>query len=111
LSVRELAIINQGPEYYEFSSNFDGVRYYLVFNYNRRNDTWYMDLKDATRQTLLAGLACLTDTQFLVTRFGLDNVLWADGEILISDSTGEGEDPSYLNFGAEVSAFYLSIIS
>ena len=110
MSVKELAIVNQGPDYYEFSSVFDGQRFFIAFNYNSRNDTWYMDLKDANRQTLLAGLACLTNVQQLTARFALDEGLLV-GDILIADSNNQGIDPSFENFGDNVSAFYLSVVS
>ena len=110
MSTRELAIVTQGPVSYEFSSGFDGQRYYLQFDYNRRNDTWYMDLKDADRVTVLAGLACLTNVELLIGRFALDDT-FVFGDILIADSVAARLNPSYDNFGDVVSAFYTSVVS
>jgi hypothetical protein len=110
MSTKQLAIINQGPKRYEFSTSFDGVRYFFTFQYNKRNDTWYLDIKDIDRTPILTGLAGLTNSQFMTSRFVIDDFL-PFGEILIGDTSGAGNDPSYENFGDSVSAFYLSVIS
>lgn len=110
MSTKELAIINQGPDRYEFSSGFDGVRYLLTFSYNRRNDTWYLNIEDANKTRILTGLAVLTNTQNMTNRFVLDDFL-PGGDFLVSDINGNGVDPSYLNFGDTVSAFYLSVFT
>ena len=110
MTTKSLAIVNQGPDRYEFNTNFDGTRYFLIWQYNKRNDTWYLDIKDSENNPILTGLPALTDAQNLTHRFVLDGFLPA-GEILISDINGDGVDPSYDNFGETVSAFYLSILS
>jgi len=110
MTTKALAIINQGPKRYEFSTSFDGVRYFLTFQYNYRNDTWYLDINDSERNPILIGLAVLTNTHLMTSRFGIDDFLLL-GEILIADINDGGLDPSYENFGDEVSAFYTSIIS
>lgn len=110
MSTTELAIVNQGPNRYEFNSNFDGTRYFITVQYNKRNDTWYLDIKDADSNPILIGLPALTDIQNLTHRFVIDNFLPA-GEILISDINGDGLDPSFKSFGDTVSAFYLSILT
>ena len=110
MSTKELAVVNQGPVSYEFSSAFDGQRYYIQFDYNRRNDTWYMDLKDSDRVTVLAGLACLTNVELMIGKFALDDT-FVFGDMLIADSVGAKLDPTYENFGDQVSAFYTSVLS
>lgn len=110
MSTKELAIINQGPDRYEFSSGFDGVRYILTFSYNRRNDTWYLNIEDGNKTRILTGLVVLTNSQDISGRFVLDDFL-VGGEFLISDINANGDDPSFLNFGDTVSAFYLSVLT
>jgi len=107
-STKELQIVNQGPSSYQFSSNLDGVNIYLLFNYNRRNDTWYLDLLDSQLDNLLTGIPCLSNVDQLASRFSLDNVFIL-GDIIIADSSTDKDDPSYENFGDYVSAFYTSI--
>ena len=110
MSMTQLAIINQGPDRYEFNTNFDGVRYFLTFQYNKRNDTWYLDIKNADQIPILLGLPALTNSQNLAHRFVIDDFLPV-GEIMIADINGDGIDPSYENFGDTVSSFYLSVLS
>ena len=107
-STKELAIVNKGPSSYQFSSNLDGVNIYLLFNYNRRNDTWYLDLLDEKLTNLLTGIPCLSNVEQMASRFSLDDVFIL-GDIVIADSSANKEDPSYENFGDYVSAFYTSI--
>lgn len=110
MSTTALAIVNQGPDRYEFNTNFDGVRYFLTWQYNKRNDTWYLDIRDANQTPILLGLPALTNAQNLTHRFVIDDFLPA-GEIMIADVNGDGADGSFENFGETVSAFYLSILS
>lgn len=107
-TTRELDIIENGPSKYEFSSNLNGLRFYLEFKYNTRNDTWYMTIRDANRQTLLQGISCLTSVEEMTGRFALDEIP-TDGEIQVSDSNDTGRDPTKETFGGDISAFYLSL--
>ena len=50
MSLKELAIVNKKDKHYEFSSNFDGVTHVLRLDYNERNDTWHLTLKNADAQ-------------------------------------------------------------
>lgn len=110
MSTKELDIINQGPKRYEFSSLFDGSRFYLLFEYNDRNDTWYLTLKDTDREVIVQGIPLLTNVDNLISRYVIDDI-FLTGDILVADSQQNKRDPSYENFGDEVSAFYTSIIS
>lgn len=110
MSVKELAIINKDEKNYEFSSNLDGVKYYIEFNYNDRNDTWYLNLKNENRDNILTGIACLTNVIGLIGRFVIDDVI-EFGDIVISDTAEGKDDPSFENFGDYVSAFYASIVT
>lgn len=110
MSTKELSILNKKETNYEFSSNLDGVRYYLQFRYNTRNDTWHLTLKDANKDVLLAGIPCLTNVDAMITQYALDDVLGL-GDIVIADSVDGKNDPSFDNFGDTVSAFYTSILT
>jgi len=110
MSIKEFAIINQGPKFYKFSSNLDGQRYYFNYSYNERNDTWYLTIRNADRDIVLSGLACLTNNYLMVSRFVIEE-FFPVGEIQIADVNDDGNDPSYLNFGDNVSAFYQSVVS
>ena len=110
MSTRELEILNQEETNYEFSSNLDGTRYYLQFDYNERNDTWHLTLKDADKNVLISAIPCLSNVKSMLTRFALDGVLGL-GDIVIADTIDGKNDPSFENFGDTVSAFYTSILS
>lgn len=108
MSLREVPLIVATLEEYEFSLVLDGVRYYLEFHYNSRIDTWVCTLKDSNKQILIAGIPCLTNVERMFTRFKLDNVL-DFGDTIVLDSNGLGNDPTFENFGLDVSMFYASM--
>ena len=108
MSLKELAIVNKKDKHYEFSSNFDGVTHVLRLDYNERNDTWHLTLKNAAQDVLLSNIPLLTNVDGMVERFALNNVMpW--GDILVIDTKNNANDPSYDNFGLDVSAFYFSV--
>ncbi len=109
MATSELSIINAQDVSYEFSSSFDGERFFIVLNYNDRNDTWYLDVKNANLDVLLSGLPCLTNVEGLTTRFKLPDV-FPFGDLVIADTNDTGVDPTFENFGDEISGFYSSII-
>jgi len=110
MSTKELAIINKGPKRYEFSTIFDGERYFLNFEYNDRNDTWYLTIKDSIRDEILKGVALLTNVESMLSRFVVEDFMLA-GDLIVADSQLGSRDPGYDNFGDGVSAYYTSILS
>ena len=109
MSLKELAIVNKTQRRYEFSSNFDGVTFIIGLNYNSRNDTWRLTLKNASQDVLLSNIPVLTNVDGMVERFALNGVMpW--GDILIIDTKENANDPSLENFGLDVSAFYYSVV-
>jgi len=104
----EIEIIHQGPELYQFASNFDGERYYIEMQYNERNDTWYMNVKDSNLETLLSGLPNLTNVKGLTFRFSIETI-FPVGDLVVLDSNENGIDPSFTNYGDSVSCFYTSV--
>ena len=110
MSLQELPLVVATLTEYEFSLVLDGTRYYLEFHYNGRIDTWFASLKDSNKQVLIHGIPCLTSVENMFTRFKLDNVL-PFGDTIVLDSNGLGGDPTFLNFGLNISMFYASIIN
>jgi hypothetical protein len=105
-----LPIENRNNVNYEFSSGYDGERFYIELNYNTRNDTWYCTVKNADLDILLSGIANLTGENGLTFRFALDEV-FTFGDILTADSNGTGLDPTWENYGESVSLYYVSAVS
>ncbi len=105
--VTELAIVNQDQTSYQFSSNYDGTRFYVQMDYNKRNDTWYSTIKNADQEIILAGVANLTNVQGMTKRFAIDG-LFPYGDLLVADSNDMGQDPTWENYGDDVSLFYVS---
>lgn len=108
MSLREVPLVVATLTEYEFSLVLDGTRYYLEFHYNGRIDTWFSTLKDSNKQVLVAGIPCLTNVENMFTRFKIDNVL-PFGDTIVLDSNALGNDPTFENFGLDVSMFYASI--
>lgn len=90
--------------YYEFEIDLDGVEFKLQFQYNDRDDAWYLSVLDTDDTMLRAGIKVVNSWSLLR--------LWASesapaGDI-VSVSQGDLSAPPTLNqLGAEVLLQYL----
>jgi len=108
LSLKEVPLVVASVTEYEFSLVLDGVRHYLEFHYNKRIDTWFVTLKDSDKNILIAGIPCLTNVENMFTRFKFDDLL-PFGDTIVLDVNNFGQDPTFYNFGLDVSMFYVSL--
>jgi hypothetical protein len=108
MNLKEIPVVIAKQTRYQFSVLLDGVRYYVEIYYNKRVDTWMMNLKDATQAAIVYGIPLLTNVINPITRFKFDGVLQF-GDFTVLDALGIGADATFFNFGEDVSLFYLSI--
>lgn len=109
MQMLELQIEKQGGVLYKFNSYLDGKRYYFRMRYNKRNDNWYMSLLDEAGTPLASDIACLTNVRRMFQKYQLgDYFLY--GDVFISDLDLAKKDPSFNNFGLNVSCYYMSVL-
>jgi len=94
--------------FYQVQVFLDEEKYNLRFHWNKRNETWKMDVFDTENNPILYGLACLVGNTGMVRRFAIPGLL-PYGEIMTLDVNGLGHDPTYENFGDRTGPFYLSV--
>jgi hypothetical protein len=105
----EIAIPVASGTYYQVQTTLDQISYNLHFRYNKRNQTWYMDLFNELNEPVLYGLACLTNVINLIGRFVIIDFMQT-GDIIVLDINGQGRDPTYDNFGSETGPYYGSTL-
>ena len=110
MSSKEIGIVQQSPTDYEFNSNFDGEKYYLRFQYNNRNDIWYLTILDSNQVEKVSGIALLTNVVQMISRFSITEFM-SYGDLIVSDASENKKDPTFDNFGDSVSTFYTSVLS
>jgi hypothetical protein len=109
LRLYEISIPVSSGTYYQIQTTLDQISYTLFMRFNKRNLTWYMDVFNDLGEPVLYGLACLTNVVGLIGRFVIQDFM-QNGDIIVLDVSGQGNDPTYENFGAQTGPFYGSIL-
>lgn len=108
-TVYSITIPVASSPYYQVQTTLDQINYNLHIRWNKRIETWFLDIFDTDQNPILYGIACLTNVPGLIGRFVVQGFM-QNGDIMIIDVNGRGKDPNYESFGAETGPFYLSIL-
>lgn len=103
----ELPVNVQDENAYRFTVNLDGQNYSFRICYNKRNDTFYLSVLDSNERLVISDVPLLSYV-LTTTRFAF-TPLMPSGDVMVGDSKDGKYDPTYENFGKNISAFYVSI--
>ena len=102
MSVINIAV-RSNPSY-RGSKALDGDTYILTFNWNIHTAKWYLDLKGATNDVDIKGIALLGGRD-LLSPFGYREL----GELRIVDNSGANEDPNFADMGGRFTLEYTTV--
>lgn len=85
--------------------DLDGTVFQLDLHFNERWGRWVMDIQDADRVLLLAGIPLLEGFP-LTTKFIGRIPGFPPGEFLVLDESGLGRNPDRETLGGDVKLFY-----
>lgn len=88
---------------YDETVDLDGVKYVLAFQYNARNDSWYMSISDRSENLIVAGIRLVTAVSLLGR--ARDSRL-PPGVIFMMDTTNAGIDAGFADIGQRVLLIY-----
>lgn len=95
---------SQRLEVYDQQVELDGQVYTLTFRFNRRNNSWYMDIADEDNVHIASGRRCVVNSvlngQF---RYLSTN---PPGALTVFDTTGRQAPPELNDFGSRVLLLY-----
>lgn len=94
--------------FYQVQVFLDEEKYNLRFRWNRRNETWYMDVFDIENNPILYSQPCLAGGGGMTYRFFITDLM-PYGDILTLDINGLGKDPTFEDFGDKTGPFYVSV--
>ena len=103
----ELPVNVQDENAYRFTVNLDGQNYSFRINYNKRNDTFHLSVLDSNERLVISDVPLLSYV-LTTTRFAF-SALMPSGDVMVGDAKDGKYDPTYENFGKNISAFYVSI--
>jgi hypothetical protein len=98
--------INTDPDlpFYTQRTVLDGITYILSFEWNEREERWYLSLADSAGVTIVSGIK-------VVANYPLNYLLTdprAPGGILYAlDISGTGQDPGLNDLGRRVTLMYI----
>lgn len=75
-----------------------GVTYVLEFQYNAREQRWFMDILDVGETPLVRGI-CLTINRDLNGQYG--SYVLPKGTFFCRDSSGAGREPTFTSFALD----------
>ena len=90
--------------YYRGSKALDGNTYTLTVRWNTYTAQWYADLKGATNDVDIKGMA-LVGGKDLLAPFGHADL----GALWIIDNSGAGEDPNFADMGGRFTLEYTPV--
>ena len=91
---------------YRFGTNLDGVQYVIDVHWNGRDEAWYFDLMAEDETPIRMGIK-ITLGFPLGARSG--NALLPEAFFMAEDTTAQGEDANYNDFGTRLVVQYIPI--
>ena len=91
-------------ELYTQQTQLDGELYTLTFRYNRRNESWYLDIADPDGNMLVSGRRCIVESR-LTGQFKHKEAL-PPGELTVFDTTLRQAPPTLSDFGTRALLLY-----
>jgi hypothetical protein len=103
-TLRMPTIISVDAPWYEYETDLEGQTYALEFEWNDREGTWHLNIKDASGNLLAAGIRVVTGYPLLA---GRNDPRLPPGQIEAVDTTGAGQDPGRMDLGSRVKLLYV----
>lgn len=92
--------------YFDLQIALEAVNYTLLFRWNLRESSWYMDIYDEQGVTLIvAGLKLVADSLLGIVRTGRK----PPGAFIALDTSGLGVDPGLNDLGVRVKLLYYTL--
>lgn len=88
---------------YEFRIDLEGSTYNLSLKYNKRENRWYLNIKDEQDNPIVMGIKMVLNTS-LVERFQDDRL--PPGTLFLLNQTDINVDPGLEDFGTEIILLY-----
>lgn len=91
---------------YRQQVRLDGVLFTMLFRFNGRDSSWYLDLSDATETVIRSGIRLRVGTPMLrlIATAGRP-----DGELVPTDPTGGDTEPDDTTLGSAVPLIYAEL--
>lgn len=83
----------------------DNKLYQLYFDWNVRDEHWSMTIRDKNENVLVAGIKIIADYELISMYRYLDI---PQGYLVAADTSGQGLDPGFDDFGTRVLLMYFS---
>lgn len=84
----------------------DGVEYIFRFDWNNREQRWYMGIKDTDEAPLVSGVKLVSETPLTFTQKYVAGL--PQGEFLLLDFETGGVPPGFSDIGQRVELWYYS---
>lgn len=97
-----IPIVADVPDF-DLQVELDGTTYTLEFQWNERDEGWYLTTKTAEDDIIVAGRRVVLDMP-LLSRFADDRL--PDGVLVAIDTSGTGAEPGYEDLGRRVLLLY-----
>ncbi len=109
MATKTIKIENAGEEgAFFFSVDLEGVDYVFSFQYNGREDFWYVDISDVEGNPIRSGMKVVSN--FPLMRLCKEEDI-PPGKILVLDTTDEPIDPGLLDLGVRAILAYEEEVS
>jgi len=99
-----IPIVQSNPNY-RLQLSIGNAGYLFDFRWNTREGYWYLDVYDVTERPIRTGMKCVVGT-FLGR--SSQEAPFADGALIVYDTSGKGLDAGLDDFGSRVQMVYLS---
>lgn len=88
---------------FNFKISLDGDSFFFFFQYDARDDSWFISISDADEITLVEGIKMVVDVN-LFGQFGHLDI--PQGNLFCSNSENPNTEPNIENFGNNIQLFY-----
>jgi hypothetical protein len=104
--ILELYVRNDEP-HYSYQTDLDGETYGFELRWNTRDSGWYLTIRDAEENVLLAGIRLVVGFP-LLRRFRDFRLPPGELEAVDTNTTGQAADPGLADLGQRVLLVYTS---
>jgi hypothetical protein len=101
MAILEIPILNSSN--YNFRIDLEGSTYNLGLKYNKREDRWYLDIKDEQDNPIVMGIKLVLNTS-LTERFKDDRLF--PGTLFLLSEADIDTDPGLEDLGTDIKLLY-----
>jgi len=94
-----IATLADGREFYSLRTRLNDLEYGFTFQWNIRQERWYMTIADAEDSNILASICVVCDFDFL--RYGHHDARCPPGILIAYDLTGNNLPPGLKELGVD----------